>query len=116
MMDARLKQVTQIPLKELCHATGSIIGSRIRMLKRTEIAELLRTGAIEFVVADVGRPLDWIDPHDCFSFWKNEVKSHLADAGSQIEPENFPGAYCYAASQWVCEEIARPIVLLERYH
>ena len=89
---------------------------RIRMLNRSDIAELLRTGAVEFVVADVGESLRWIDAHGCFDFWKSEVKSHLIEDGSRIDLDKYPDGYCYAATEWEDKESGSSIVLLERHH
>jgi hypothetical protein len=86
------------------------------MLSRSDILELLRTGGVEFVVADVGELLQWVDSHDCFNFWKDEVKPHLVEADSRIELDKFAGGYCYMASEWEDDEIGSSIVLLERHH
>jgi hypothetical protein len=115
-MDAKLRKVTRIPLEELWRPNGPVIGPRIRMLNQGEIAELLREGQIEFVVADVDHHLRWIAPQDCFDFWKNEVKRHLVEADSRIDLESFPGTFCYTASQWENVNPEIPIILLERHH
>ena len=115
-MDPHLRQVTQIPLQELWRPAGSLICTRIRSLNNFEIAELLRAGVIEFVVADVGKPLEWINPQDCFNFWKSEVKSHIVEADSRIELDAYPSGYCYLASRWKGEDLAPPLVLLEKHH
>jgi len=105
-----------MPLEELWRPAGSMTSSRIRTLSRSEIGELLKVSVVEFVVADVGKRLQWIDPHQCFNFWKNEVKSHLAETDSRIELDKFPDSYFYLASQWEGEGLGHPIVLLERHH
>jgi hypothetical protein len=115
-MDPQLRKVTQIPLNELWLPAGSVIGPRIRALNRSEISELLRQNGVEFVVANVGEQLQWISAQDCFDFWKNKVKAHLAESTSRIDLDAFPGAYCYTASQWEGEKGGTPIVLLERHH
>lgn len=50
---------------------------------------------------------------ECFHFWKDEVKPHLANAN--VLPDEFPGSYCYFASLWKSAE-ATPIVVLEKHH
>jgi hypothetical protein len=114
-MDAKLKIATQLPLRELWRDNGFTINSRGRSLSRDDITELLRTGLVQFVVADIGLPLQWIQLHDCYSFWKNEVKPHLASDSGAVLGE-FPGSYCYFASQWDEGVESTPIVVLEKSH
>jgi hypothetical protein len=61
-MDLHLRVVTRLPLGELWRSDGTIIEDRTRGLEAKDIAESLRIGSIEFVVADVGQPLNWIAP------------------------------------------------------
>jgi hypothetical protein len=49
---------------------------------------------------------------ECFDFWKNEAKPHLASDTNAVLNE-FPGGYCCFASQWEGETTA-PIVPLEK--
>jgi hypothetical protein len=46
--------VVKMPLVELWDDAGSIAGARVRYLDRDQIAELLRTTPVHFVVADCG--------------------------------------------------------------
>lgn len=48
--------MTALPFAELWTERGTL-AARVRRLGRTEIVALL-----QFVVADVGRPLDWVPP------------------------------------------------------
>ena len=82
---------------------------------RQELRELLASGPVQFVVADVGLPLQWIATSECFSFWKKEVKPHLASS-RQTRLDEFPGGYCYFDSRWEGWEKAFPTVVLERHH
>jgi len=115
LMDPSLRRVTSLPLEELWQSTGPIIASRGRRLNAEDIANLLRVGRVQFVIADVGHPLQWIDLADCYNFWKSEVKPHLA-VGERIVLDDFPDSYCYIASEWNSAEQTKPIVLLERAH
>jgi hypothetical protein len=115
-MDSKLRLVTRIPLEELWRADGAYVGRRVRTLDSADVAELLRRGEVEFVVADVGKPLQWIAVNDCFSFWKNEVKPHLAGPDMKLRLDEFPGQYCYRASQWEIALSATPVFLLEKHH
>ena len=114
-MDATLKIVTQIPLVELWRDDGFTTTSRERWLAADDIASLLRVGRIQFVVADVGTPLRWISLGDCYDFWKREVQPHLAAPESKTSLDDFPGGYCYFASEWSSRDGA-PIIVCERHH
>jgi hypothetical protein len=108
--------VTGLPLSELWHSAGTTLHTRLKPLATEDIAELLRAGVVEFVVADLDKPLIWIAPTDCFEFWKAEVKPHLAAPDSRMSLEAFPGGYAYFASSWSRTDFGGPIVLLERHH
>jgi hypothetical protein len=84
---------------------------RRRGLSGQDIARLLRERQVEFAVADVGRPLLWIDPRDCYAFWKGEVRPHLAEPDSRIILDSFSSGYCYVASEWEDEVLGTSVVL-----
>jgi hypothetical protein len=52
--------VTKIPLTELWDASGTLVGHRISDLSENSLVELMRSGSMQFVVADCGLKLDWI--------------------------------------------------------
>jgi hypothetical protein len=114
-MDAKLETVTHLPLRELWRDNGFTTSSRGRSLTQVDITDLLRSGLVQFVVADVGATLQWIQLHDCYRFWKDEVKTHLAEDLRAVL-DQFPGGYCYFASQWDEGLQATPIVVLEKSH
>lgn len=107
--------VSQMPLRELWDERGVVSVKELRQLNASDIAELLRAGAVHFVVADVGSTLKWIPLEGCYRFWKSEVKDHLADPAAANYLENFPGEYCYFASEWESGG-GEPIVLLTMSH
>ena len=72
------------------------------------------SGFVQFVIANVGAAPGWIDTGEYFDFWKNEAKPRLSN-GAQASLGEFPGGYCYFASQWEAET-APPIVLLEKHY
>ena len=113
-MDPKLRIVTRLPLEELWRETGVVTASRGRFLTKDDIAALLRNGLVQFVVADLGNSLQWIGLQDCYPFWKNEVKPHIA--GERAVLEEFPGEYCYFAWEWDTTPEAPPIVVLEKSH
>src|SRR5215831_12860028 len=113
-MDPKLRIVTRLPLEELWREAGVITASRSRSLTKDDIAALLRNGLVQFVVADVGKPLQWIGLQDCYPFWKKEVKPHIASERTVLE--EFPDEYCYFAWKWDTAAEAAAIVVLEKSH
>ena len=111
-MNPEFRIVTHIPMIRLWYGDADRPATRSRYLNLEELAELLRKAEVQFVVANIGDQLNWVDPVERYRFWKSEVKEHLANP-SQFFSEEFPGGYCYLASEWNDDPT---IVLLERYH
>jgi hypothetical protein len=107
--------VSQTPLHELWNERGVVSEKELRELNASDVAELLRAGKVHFVVADVGRSLKWIPLDECYSYWKSEVKNHLANPAADNYLEDFPDEYCYFASEWESGR-GEPIVLLTMSH
>ena len=114
-MKPELRQVSQMPLAALWNADGVIAAKKVRELGLTEIVSMLRTGRVRFVVADIGHHLQWVSSENCYDFWKSEVKMHLAQPDAKIYLEDFPGEYCYFASEWK-PDVGEPIILLAKCH
>ena len=57
-MDTSTKLATRLPLVELWPENGSKTTSRLRWLNQEEIDNILRAGPVQFVVADIGCPLN----------------------------------------------------------
>ena len=114
-VDAKLRIVTHLPLRELWQDDGLKTTARIRSLTEDDIRSLRRSGKIQFVVVDVGAVARWIQPNKCFQFWKNEAQPHLARE-ARVILEELPDRYCYFASQWDGGDPASPIVVLEKQH
>ncbi len=113
-MDPVLLIVTQLPLTALGAARQG--ASRTRSLGELEIKALLRSGPVEFVVAEVGRPLRWLPWREGTEFWKGELQPHLARPGDEaIRLDDFPGSYFYWASEWG-EAGSAPVILCELSH
>jgi hypothetical protein len=109
--------VVSAPLDELWDERGPIAATRGRALGLQEIAALLSSEAIDFVVANVGSPLRWLPVDDRFTFWKGEVKVRLVPADAEkFHPEDYPGEYCYVATQWRRSPEQSTIILLECHH
>ena len=114
-MKPELRLVSQMPLAELWNEHGVIPAERMRELGSSDIASMLRAGKVRFVIADIGHHLEWVSVEDSFRFWKSEVKRHLAQPDHKTYLEDFPGEYCYFASEWKTD-LGEPIVLLSRAH
>lgn len=105
------KIVMQLPL------SAGMLGAAIRHceLNQSKLRELLRSGPIQFVIANVGDPLQWVPLQSCFAFWKNEVKNRLT--GNRFSLEQYSDSYCYHAVLWRDdEECTVPLVVLEMHH
>jgi hypothetical protein len=116
MIDHRNRLVTRLPLEQLWSEEGELRHARcLGLLDRQGIAQLLRDGAVRFAIADVGLPLTWIGPGDCFEYWKREVKPHLAEPGASIDLTAFPSGYAYIARSWTLG-VPPTVVVLEKHH
>jgi hypothetical protein len=115
-MDPSQRVVTQTPLTELWDESGRVQAIRSRVLGEPEITRLLTQTECPFVVADPGMPLRWVRMHDRFTFWKTEVKPRLVPGNvTAFHREDFPGGYCYVATEWLGSAGAEAI-LLEKHH
>jgi hypothetical protein len=110
-----MRVVVRLPLGKLWDEEGVIDATRSRWLTADDIRALLRLGRVRFVVANVGLPLRWIPESECFQFWQEECRSHLADPEKPAPLEAFPGEYCYSPSEWL-SSAGSPIVVLEMQH
>lgn len=109
--------VVSMPLDELWDEQGSITARRGRALGQQEIAALLSSETVQFVVANVGSHLRWIPLDDRFTFWKGEVKVRLVPTNAEkLRLEDYPGEYCYVATEWRRPSGQSTIILLERHH
>jgi len=114
-MDLQQKIVSKLPLDQIWSGSRLISTIKIRDLGYKEIVELLRAGVVRFIVADVGLPLEWIADSKRYDFWKDELRSHLANPDERRSLDTFPDNYCYFASEWKSDDNT-VIVLLEKSH
>jgi hypothetical protein len=114
-MDPSKKIVTRVPLDELWTDEGPVQAMRSGPLGEREIAVLLGDTRSTFVVASVGSPLRWVEARDRYDYWKKELKLRLVAPDAQnFRPEEFPGSYCYLASQWLMDD-GSCLVLFEQH-
>ena len=107
--------VTHLPMERLWNDSGELQARRVRDLARDDIRELLRTGPVQFVVANGGDHLRWIPIGERFEFWKHDVDAHLAKR-DRIDLDDFPGGKAYVASEWAVADEQVPVIVLEVYH
>lgn len=94
--------VELLPLRSLMRDGIILDAQRGRQLGDAEIRELLRTAVIPFVLADVAHPLRWVEADARFELWKSEIQPRLvAPDQHQYFLGDFPGEYCYVASEWL---------------
>ena len=103
-----------MPLAELWDDNGTLTGDRIRNLAETDLVELLRSGPVQFIVADPGLKLSWIPTPERFEFWKT-IRLQIADPEKPIYREQFPNETAYIASEW-CGRTGECLILLEKHH
>jgi hypothetical protein len=108
-----MRSIDRLPLEQLFRDGERLDAKRGRALVHDDIRELLRGGALEFVVANVGSPLRWISCDECFDFWKREAGRRIADPRG-FSLNDFPDGMAYVASEWLGDQL--PIVLLEAHH
>ena len=111
-MDPKHRVVTRIPVSELWIDGHTVTATRGRDLNEEEVRNLLRSGRVVFVVADVGQQLEWIPQEKTFVFWKDEVMSRLSHF--PMDPRVVQD-HIYVASEWTSSDGAI-IALLEKYH
>ena len=113
-MDTEKRIVTHFPLKILWTNEGEIDAVPGGFINKEGIKTLLSQGAVHFVIADCGLPLQWIPVENCYQYWK-EIQANIADDPARILPENFPGSIAFRAGIWEITQ-SNPIILLEKLH
>jgi hypothetical protein len=106
--------VTKLPLTGIWDDKGLVSEARVRHIDKEEIRDLMRTGTVQFIVANCGEGLRWIPELDRFSFWKRTERS-IAKPETPIRLEEFPGQIAYVASEWRGRN-GEQLVLLEAHH
>jgi hypothetical protein len=114
IMNWSQKIISQLPLKELWDDNGVLDSQKLRDLSATDIRQLLSTGTVRFVIANIGAKPEWIPENRCYQFWKDRVLPHLADSEKRVDLNDYPEQYCYFASEW--SNNGPPIIALECHH
>jgi hypothetical protein len=79
------------------------------------LRELLCLQVLQFVIADIGKELEWIHLDKCYDFWKSEIRNHLTINDNKIHLDDFPNQYAYIASKWTPKS-GESLILLEKIH
>src|SRR5262245_49480173 len=117
-MEPALRIVTTIPLGALWNEAGPLPYRRSTALGSAKIKEHLRSKSAEFVIADVGSPLHWIDGPSVEQL-KQLIKNNLVEpiqAETGFDLTAMRGNFAYVASEWIDEQTGNRAVLLEKYH
>jgi hypothetical protein len=114
-MSQNQKRIVQLPVEEVLDGQRLVSTVKVRDLNASDIVDLLRLGGVRFVVADLGKPYRWVPNNELYTFWKDEVKPHLASPESKTVLEDFPDEYCYFASEWKSSD-GEAIVFLSKAH
>jgi hypothetical protein len=105
--------VTRIPVETLWADADEL--QRGQQLDSAAIRQLIRQQPVQFVVADVGLPLRWVVPAQCYAFWKQEAEPHLVDTKDRVVLEQYLEEYAYRASEWF-GKVHSSVILLEKLH
>ena len=109
------KIITSMPISEIHDIPTNLIYHKVKHIDSQYIIDLIKKEKVKFVIANVGETLKWIDIENCYKFWKNEVKNHLANDLNKIDIEQFENNYCYIASEF--ETASNDyLILLEKFH
>ncbi|MBI3719192.1 MAG: hypothetical protein HY252_11455 [Sphingobacteriales bacterium] len=109
------KIVTEIPIKVIQFDNGVNLHKKKSDLTKSGLKNILQHRPVQFIVANVGDRLRFIDINECFDFWKKEVEKHLVDNVDKIYLDSYSDNYAYIASEWT-GKTPNPIVLLEKIH
>jgi len=109
------RSVTTFPLAELWDKTGALPLVSGEQLDRSAVEALMRSGALRLVLAEVGKPLEWVTPAKARSVWRGEVSERLVGPDRKAFLDDFNDGYFYRAHAWVDEAGAVSAVVLERH-
>ena len=109
------RSVTSFPLTEVWDTTGALPLTSGEQLDRSAVEALLRSGTVRLVLADVGKPLEWVAPAKARSVWRSEVSERIVGPDRKAFLDDFNDAYFYRAHAWVDEAGVVSAVVLERH-
>jgi hypothetical protein len=114
-MDLSHKIIDKMPLVDLWRENTLLEAKRVKYLNQKEVSEILKTGPIRFVIADVGDKLIWTDLDECFKIYKTEIKDFIIADIDKIYLRTLKEGWGYIASLWA-DSSENSIILLEKVH
>jgi hypothetical protein len=106
------RTIQKTPLTELWNDRGAISATPVRDVTAEDIASLLRSGSVQFMVAAIGEKPRWIPRGQTVTFWKAEVKDRLVE--KVVYNDQLPRGGGYWAQEWHQAENDMVIVVLTR--
>ena len=114
-MPAAQRSVKSLPLAEVWDTSGALPLTSGEQLDRSAVEALLRSGTVRLVLADVGKPLEWVSPAKARTVWRSEVSERLVGPDRKAFLDDFNDGYFYRAHAWVDEAGTVAAVVLERH-
>lgn len=116
VVDPNQRIVGSTPLTTIWNRDGDLDAERIRDLGVDDIRSMLRQGTVQFVVANVGSPLDWIHPDLSTDFWRKIARRRIVPPDVDgFSLDDYPDGYCYCAALWRIKDL-NDIIVLETHH
>ena len=108
--------VSGLPLDEVWSADGPLQLHRGEDLDRSAVETLLRKDPVQFIVAEIGAPLEWIPLGDSRKFWRRDAAERLVGPKETGRLDDFTESYFYRAQAWIDDGGECALVLLEKNH
>lgn len=108
--------VANLPLDEVWGPDGTLALERGADLDRSAVETMLRKDPVQFLIADVGKPLEWVPLGDSRKFWRRDAAERLVGPKETGRLDDFTESYFYRAQAWVDGEGEVILVLLEKNH
>ena len=116
VVDPKKRIVGSTPLTAIWNCDGDLDAKRIRDLAADDIKSMFKRGPVQFVVANVGSPLEWIQPDLSIDFWRKIAKRRIVPTDADgFSLDDYPDGYCYCAALWRIQESV-DIIVLETHH
>jgi hypothetical protein len=108
--------VSSFPLDEVWSPDGPLPLRRGDDLDRSAVETMLRKDPVQFIVAEVGSPLEWIPLDDSRKFWRRDAAERLVGPKETGRLDDFTESYFYRAQAWTDDGGECVLVLLEKNH
>jgi hypothetical protein len=110
------KKISCLPVSQLSKEGRVISVNRLRYIGAVEVQQMLTLGLVEFVIAEIGKPLFWINCDDASMFFNQRIAKHIVeDPDDGFYLPDFPGGLALVASEWQQESVVK-LILFESHH